>query len=70
MSIVWVSRAGSSSYYYTTETARGRVRITRVNKHGVPAFRVHYPDVKESKSSTIAEAKSVAEARIATGVLS
>ena len=60
----WVRREGRSSFYYTADTAVGRVRISRINKFGQAAFRVYYPDGKQITVSTVEDGKSVAQAYI------
>ncbi len=61
----WTRRVGAGQFaYHTAETPLGRVRVSRINKHGVPGFRAYYPDGKHLTSSTPEEAMSAAEAYI------
>lgn len=61
----WTRRVGRSLAYYTAETEAGRIRISRVNKFGAPAFRVYFPDGKNFTADSIDAAKAAAENRMA-----
>lgn len=66
--LVWTRRKGRGTFdYYTADTPLGRIRISRVNKTGVAAFRVYYWDGGQITVSTPEDGKALAEARISRG---
>lgn len=64
----WTRREGATSIYYTAETPLGRVRVSRVNKHGVAAFRAYFPDGRNITKDTVAYAQLAAEDHIRAAI--
>ncbi len=58
----WVRRQGKGTFsYHTADTPLGRIRVSRIQKQGVPLFRVHFPNGKQFTASTDDEGKAYAE---------
>jgi hypothetical protein len=61
----WTRQTGASLRCWTMGEGEARVRVKRVNRNGVPAFRAYFPDGKQFTAGSEDEAKEYAERYVA-----